>query len=54
MIVILKIISILLMFSAAILIYTETTGIVVSVLPFVAGALLYTYAKSKKTYAPNQ
>lgn len=51
MTVLLKVISILLMLSAAILIYTETTGLLIGVIPFVAGALLYTYTKSKNTYA---
>ncbi|MEZ0481030.1 hypothetical protein [Planococcus sp. SSTMD024] len=44
----LKIISIILLFSPAVLIYTETTSILIAVIPFVLGALLYTYVLSKK------
>ena len=48
MITFLKVLSIILMFLPAILIYTETTSILIAVLPFVVGALLYTYTLSKK------
>ena len=44
----LKTLSIILMFLPAILIYKETTSILIAVLPLVAGALLYTYIKSQK------
>lgn len=48
MIPVLKVLSIILLFSPAVLIYTETTSILVAVIPFVLGALLYTYVQSKK------
>ncbi len=48
MIPVLKVVSIILLFSPAVLIYTETTSILVAVIPFVIGALLYTYVQSKK------
>lgn len=44
----LKIISIILLFSPAVLVYTETTSVLVAIIPFVLGALLYTYVLSKK------
>lgn len=53
MITLLKILSILLIFSPILLIYTETTSILIAVLPFVAGALLYTYTLSKKPTQKN-
>ena len=48
MIPVLKIISIILLFSPAVLIYTETTSILVAIIPFALGALLYAYILSKK------
>lgn len=48
MIPMLEILSIILLFSPAVLIYTETTSILIAVIPFVLDALLYTYVLSKK------
>ena len=48
MIIFLKVLSIILMLLPAVLIYTETTSILIAVFPFIVGALLYTYTLSKK------
>ena len=48
MISILKVVSLILLLSPALLIYTETASIPIAVILFLVGALLYTYTLSKK------
>ncbi|WP_171900941.1 hypothetical protein [Planococcus maritimus] len=48
MISILKVVSLILLLSPALLIYTEMASIPIAVILFLVGALLYTYTLSKK------